>query len=126
MPPYKSRWRRPALEIPNTNTPAAKIIIRFGGVKLFLEALALLGKPKAMVGRNQVYNWCKAPDRRGTSGFIPHWRIADIIAAARLVGILLQPEDFFFDTLNTHRMNEGPRRKPFRRNPPRKDQARKP
>lgn len=71
-------------------TQADRIIVRFGGVANLVSALAAIGRPRTKV---TVYRWNHPRSKGGCGGIIPSEALPDILAAARLEGILLSADE---------------------------------
>jgi hypothetical protein len=74
----------------NHLTQAEKIFEKFGGVPALHAAMADAG-----FGRNiaTLYRWNLPRSKRGSGGVIPTSAVQAVLAAAKLYGIAIQPED---------------------------------
>lgn len=73
------------------SSQSERVIRKFGGAMRLTEALAAIGRPKAAFS---VYRWTYPRSRGGTGGFIPSHCWPDILQAARIYGIIIEPSDF--------------------------------
>lgn len=76
---------------------AARVFAKFGGVPKLCRALETLAAHRrdAGVKRNisAIYRWDLPTAKGGTGGTIPRKALNDVLAAARLEGIVLTPDD---------------------------------
>ncbi len=74
---------------------AERIIKKFGNARALSRALQALGDPKKSRSPAVIYRWTYPRSRGGTAGRIPSNALDDVLAAARLEGIFITPEDLF-------------------------------
>ena len=72
-------------------TQAERVFEKFGGVSALHKALAAAGAPRAL---SSIYRWNQSKDKGGTDGLVPSTAWRDVLAAARLVGVVVTGEDF--------------------------------
>jgi hypothetical protein len=81
--------------LPKTKrSQAERVIAKFGGARQLAEALKAVS-PEAYRNASSVYRWTYPRSKYGTAGVIPTAAIPHVIAAARVWGVVLIPEDFF-------------------------------
>lgn len=71
-------------------TQAERIIKKFGGARDLMRALFKIGKPRNPVS---IYKWTYSREGGGTGGLIPTSALSDVLAAAKLEGIIISSED---------------------------------
>jgi hypothetical protein len=71
-------------------TQSQRIIRKLGGVAHLLKLLEAIGRPKS---KSSIYRWGYPKDKNGCGGLIPTSAWPDILAAARLEGIIFTAED---------------------------------
>lgn len=71
-------------------TQADRVIVRFGGVENLVKALAAVGKPRTKMA---IYRWNHPKTKHGCGGVIPGRVWPDLLAAARMEGILLSSDE---------------------------------
>lgn len=76
-------------------TQAERIFAKFGGASKLCKALAQLADKSAHRCVSAVYRWNMPKANGGSNGLIPTSALADVLAAARLQGIVITPEDLF-------------------------------
>ncbi|MBS4045463.1 MAG: hypothetical protein KG075_09455 [Alphaproteobacteria bacterium] len=80
-------------------TQAGRVFARFGGVPKLHQALKALQEfrrdRRPVRDISTIYRWDLPAKNGGTGGLIPAKAMNDILAAARLEGIVLTPEDLF-------------------------------
>ena len=69
---------------------AEKILAKFGGARRLSELFKAMGRPRNPA---TIYKWTYSREGGGTDGLIPSCAWADVLHAARLEGILIQPDD---------------------------------
>ena len=73
-------------------TQAERVFAKFGGATPLAHALGRLNVSRRRVV-SAVYRWNLPVSKRGTGGVIPSSAMADVLAAARIEGIVLTAED---------------------------------
>lgn len=73
---------------------AWRVFYRFGGLARTVAALKDLG-PEHERTRCTLYRWTYPKSRNGTGGLIPAPALPSILAAARLQGVVIRPEDLY-------------------------------
>jgi hypothetical protein len=76
------------------NTQADRVIHKFGGPGQMCKLLGELG-PEYAIHRITIYRWTYPKGKFGTGGVIPTRAMVKIMRAARLLGIHLEPDDFY-------------------------------
>lgn len=80
-------------------TQAERIIAKFGNARRLSQAMDRVakigGNPNRYRSPAVVYRWTYPKERGGTGGKIPSSAMDDVMAAARLEGIILTAEDWF-------------------------------
>ena len=79
----------------NLDGQAARIIAKFGTAGRLAKALDRLGVPEMARTRTVVYRWTYPKSRGGTGGLIPLEALPAVIAAAKLEGVLITPDDLY-------------------------------
>lgn len=77
-------------EEPTGLNQAERVIRKFGGAARLCLILKALGKPRAL---STIYRWGYPDEAGGLGGLIPHTALPDVLAAARVEGIVLSSED---------------------------------
>jgi hypothetical protein len=75
---------------------AERVIAKFGNARDVARALAMLNDPMQHRTPASIYKWTW-PKPKGTGGRIPGTAIEGIIAAGRLVGVLITSEDLYVE-----------------------------
>lgn len=74
---------------------AKRIIDKFGGPREIIHALSLLDDPEKHRTLGTVYKWTWPRSRGGTNNRVPTAALDSIMEAARLVGVIITPEDLY-------------------------------
>jgi hypothetical protein len=86
------------LDPPEQRTQAERVIARFGGHRRLFNAMNLaydMGLAKKPRSITQIYRWTYPKAQGGSDGLIPTAALRDVLAAARVEGIVITPEDLF-------------------------------
>lgn len=73
-------------------TQAERIFAKFGGAPQLAKALVAAGSKRHI---SAVYRWNLPKASGGTGGVVPSSAMQDVLAAARLEGIVLTADDTF-------------------------------
>jgi hypothetical protein len=74
---------------------AARIIRKFGNAAKLARALDALGDPAKRRDQSAINRWTYPKAKGGTGGVIPSSALPDVLAAARVQGILVTAADLY-------------------------------
>jgi len=69
---------------------AQVLISKFGGARNLMRALKRIGKAR---NASTVYRWTYPTAKGGTGGVIPAESLVDVLAAARMEGVFITPQE---------------------------------